>query len=225
MSYENHQTTKKNAIQSRAYWGPESSYTTALGWALWRALRERWLHTEFKDPTPHRLGAWWKDGARSVDSVYRDKHWHIGTPTHCAIRDFHRGTRKEKVPAKWAAKSVRLTAQLRTGVCGSLGGISEEGIECYWCKTPDHDGKHELRRGGSAVNHLFRCPHPTVVSKRDELLVPLLRREESVVTAAFLWEHPGAALRYAEFFFSGRAATPDDDADVENNTQVNEPLL
>jgi len=178
-----------------------------------------------KDPTPHRLGAWWKDGARSVDSVYRDKHWHIGTPTHCAIRDFHRGTRKEKVPAKWAAKSVRLTAQLRTGVCGSLGGISEEGIECYWCKTPDHDGKHELRRGGSAVNHLFRCPHPTVVSKRDELLVPLLRREESVVTAAFLWEHPGAALRYAEFFFSGRAATPDDDADVENNTQVNEPLL
>ena len=52
LSYENHQTTKKNAIQSRAYWGPESSYTTALGWALWRALRERWLRTEFNRMAP-----------------------------------------------------------------------------------------------------------------------------------------------------------------------------
>jgi len=163
------------------------------------------------DPLPYSEGEWWKDSARCTYVQYRTGEWDH-TSTNCAIRDKYHRTVAERIIPQWSAKTVRILAQLRTGVCGIIGGLSEQGIACYWCQTPG-----VLARGGKAIEHLFDCPHDELTALRRTLFGGLKLGNEGP-TASLLWSEQIKCVQLAEHFAARRTHDiSDEDDDVADD--------
>ena len=94
----------------------------------------------------------------------------------------------------WPRHLTQLVAQLRTGVCGILGGVLHGFPEdCYRCNQ-----HAALARGGLAVAHVFLCPAPSAVALRGT------HGLEQQSTPRVLWTHPLEAAAYVSDFARAR---------------------
>jgi hypothetical protein len=126
--------------------------------------------------------SWWRDAARARYTKYP-----LDDPPVGAIRtkygpkdaDGRPVVRREKLHPEMSAKAQRILAQLRTGVCGKLGGVFHDMPQnCMICGVP------ALTRGGGAIEHLFSDTHAGEIWY--------------LCSPACLWSRPHPAVRFAE---------------------------
>lgn len=109
-----------------------------------------------------------------------------------------------------SAKSIRIHAQLATGVFPKWGGLSEKSTPCPLCNAPN-----SLSRGGKAIEHLFSCPQLSDLRDQTTQNSPTLRARHAAGKGAFdpslLYENSADLImsmaRYAERAVARVAAT------------------